>query len=200
LLEKASLENLRDKKMIDLWANLLASAALDDDSNVPRYVSILSEINGRQARLLEKIMMIHNLKHATMNAERVIDNLWSAEQGNIIYNLEKQDSLSDPELIIEMILDELHTHGVLIDTIMVGHGADQWDWSGFGAGKPFIHVDKHRLDIDILESLNLLKDMSFKFVKFREFDISALYFQVTPVAIDLLAACNPHLLERRRKE
>ena len=35
LLEKASLESLGDKVMIELWANLLASAALGNQSNLP---------------------------------------------------------------------------------------------------------------------------------------------------------------------
>ena len=79
---------------------------------------------------------------------------------------------------------------------MLGKGENQWDWSGLEAGKPFIHGDKHQLDIDILESLNLLKDMSFKFIKFNDLDLSVFYYQVTPLALDLFAACNPHLRKK----
>ena len=56
-LEKASLENARDRTMIDMWTNLLASAATSEQPNAPRYVSILSEINGKQARLLNRIIL-----------------------------------------------------------------------------------------------------------------------------------------------
>jgi len=55
LLEKGSQEAPTDDFMIDMWANLLASAATTDDSVPPRYVSILAELNSRQAKLLSKI-------------------------------------------------------------------------------------------------------------------------------------------------
>jgi|ERR1700733_7912070 hypothetical protein len=56
LLEHASLEDAGDSTMIAMWSNLLASAAMGAQNNVPRYVWILSEINGRQARLIQNIM------------------------------------------------------------------------------------------------------------------------------------------------
>jgi hypothetical protein len=40
--------------MIEMWANLLASAA-EEDAVSPRFVSILGEINSRQARTLAKL-------------------------------------------------------------------------------------------------------------------------------------------------
>lgn len=54
LLEKGSQEDPRDTYMIDRWAALLATAATGTDVS-PRLVSILSELNGRQAILLTTI-------------------------------------------------------------------------------------------------------------------------------------------------
>jgi hypothetical protein len=55
LLEKGSQEAPRDDFMIDAWANLLASAATDRHQVAPRFVSILADLNGSQARLLLKM-------------------------------------------------------------------------------------------------------------------------------------------------
>lgn len=51
LLEKGSQESPDDDFMIDRWAALLASSTQQSDV-APRFVSLLSEINGRQARKL----------------------------------------------------------------------------------------------------------------------------------------------------
>ena len=61
LIEAASTEDLDDDYMIDRWANLLASASRDDKVE-PRFVGLLKELNGRQAKLLESV--------ANNNAER----------------------------------------------------------------------------------------------------------------------------------
>lgn len=55
LLEHASQEEPDDALMIDLWAQLLASAAEKADHVSPRFVSLLSELNARQATLLRGI-------------------------------------------------------------------------------------------------------------------------------------------------
>ncbi len=54
LLEHASQEEPDDEFMIDLWTKLLVSATRDDSIS-PRFITILSDLNGRQARLLKVI-------------------------------------------------------------------------------------------------------------------------------------------------
>jgi hypothetical protein len=55
LLEHASQEEPTDDVMIGLWAQLLASAAWNADHVSPPFVSLLSELNARQATLLRGI-------------------------------------------------------------------------------------------------------------------------------------------------
>jgi hypothetical protein len=54
LLEKGSQEQAEDDFMIDMWANLLAASATDASVS-PRFVGIIGELNGRQARLIRYI-------------------------------------------------------------------------------------------------------------------------------------------------
>lgn len=83
LIEHASLEDPDDDQMISLWAKLLASSATTDRVS-PRFISLLSEMNARQADLLTAIYN-HPLGHYTsvhelldkflMTCERDKDNL-----------------------------------------------------------------------------------------------------------------------------
>lgn len=53
-IEKASLEEVDDDVMVDRWASLLASAAQDMRVQ-PRFVGILEELSGAQAKCLERV-------------------------------------------------------------------------------------------------------------------------------------------------
>ncbi len=55
-LEKASLED-KDGYLIDRWADLLTSSSMHPESAHPRFVQILSELGGAEARLLRDIAL-----------------------------------------------------------------------------------------------------------------------------------------------
>jgi hypothetical protein len=197
LLEKASLESSIDETMIELWANLLASAATGNSGNVPRYVSILSEINSRQARLLQRIILANNPRRERRGAERLLDDLWAADQAGILLRLRQDHSKADINGFASTIVDHLKIDGIALGAIVFNKGKEQWDSGGGGRKKGFFPIDKHRVDLDILESLNLLKECSFKNVEFLSFEVSVFFYRVTPLAVDMFASCNPHLLSRR---
>ena len=84
-LEKASLEEL-DSVMIDRWADLLLSSALDPSTAHPRYVQILSELGGREAQLLREIAL-NGLNEASSLSFRI--EMWEG-----ISPLNLRDALS----------------------------------------------------------------------------------------------------------
>jgi hypothetical protein len=88
LLEHASLEDPTDGTMIEMWANLLASAAMGAQNNVPRYVSILSEINGRQAQLIQSIMTKSSKRKIKLHGELLLDHLWLMDEAGIMLQTE----------------------------------------------------------------------------------------------------------------
>ncbi len=59
-LEKASLED-KDGFLIDRWADLLASSSLHPENAHPRFVQILSELTGDEAKLLREIAAMFHL-------------------------------------------------------------------------------------------------------------------------------------------
>jgi hypothetical protein len=196
LLERASLEEPGDRTMVDLWANLLASAATGRQANVPRYVSILSEINGRHARLIQQIMLKgRSPKNSIIDAELLSDDLWAMDQAGVLLRLEQDVKRVTVNRIAKVIRNHLDYYGVALSDILLNKGEDQWDFN-----KGLFPVDEHRLDMETLESLNLLKDASFKYAPFRGYEISVFFYRVTPLCIDMFSACNPDIFTPRQHD
>ena len=192
LLEKSSLEDPKDATMINLWANLLASAAMGAQSNVPRYVSILSEINGRQARLVQKMIVRNKRKWRARRADLLVDDLWAADQAGVLMRLQQAAPIGDLNRINDLIFEGLDMDGVAVSEIVLTKGEDQWDGGGKYA-KRLAQLSDEIVDLEVLESLNLVKDGSFKNANFEEFGISVFFHRVTALCVEMFSACNPSL-------
>ncbi len=127
LLEAASLEDLDDETMIRLWANLLASSALGTQNNVPRYVSILSDINGQQARLIQDIFTRRGKIKKCMDVDLLLDDLWSMDQAGVMLTLKQRSKRITPATIISIVKDCLDSPGVAVSDIIINRDVDQWD-------------------------------------------------------------------------
>jgi hypothetical protein len=160
LLEKASLESLSDKTMIDHWANLLASAALGDHSRLPRHVTILSEINGKQARLLQRIMLRGDTTYAR-HPEALFEDLWASDHGPILLDLKQaipetaRQEEGSAAMILAEIEDLLNVDGLALSDIVVGRGEEQLDLSAHKRvrkGSSWLDADRYQVDLSVLEA------------------------------------------------
>jgi hypothetical protein len=133
-------------------------------------------------------------ENSTLDAEILIDNLWSADQAGTLLRLRQELKRASVDRMSSIIWQHMHLHGVALSDIIINKGDDQWD--NFGNTFP---LDKHRIDVETLESLNLLKDGTFKDVPFKGYEISVFFYKVTPLCIDMFAACNPHLFTDGRR-
>jgi hypothetical protein len=167
LFEQASLEDASDSTMINMWANLLASAAMGAQRNVPRYVSILSELNGQQARLIQRIMTQGRRRPAKINADLLLESLWSIDQAGILLRLKQEVSDATPTKIAKIVKSHIIHPGVAVSDIIINQGEKQWD-----SVKGLFPADDNQVDIEILESLNLLKDATFKDTAFLNYELS----------------------------
>jgi hypothetical protein len=187
LLEKASLEEKSNKIMIDYWSNLLTTAATDKRSVSPRYISILSELTGKQAILLGKI--INRIKGRPIdNFELALDNLWGVDEPGIIIELNRDGINHDVDEIFDIVIRCLYINGVVIDTVILNRDKEQWDTPTQMA--ELFPCDKFRIDLNILESLGLIKDMSFRDRCWGGYHLSVFFYKVTPLGMDLYAICN----------
>ena len=178
--------------MIQLWANLLASSAIGAQNNVPRYVSILPDINGQQARLIQDIFTKQGKIRTCMDADLLLDDLWSMDQAGVMLRLRQQNKRVTPALIRKVVKEHVDQPGVAVSDIITYRGSDQWD-----SGSGLFPVDNHQTDFDILESLNLLHNRTFKDAALGDFELSVHFYCVSHLCVDMFAACNPRIMKRR---
>lgn len=195
LLEAASLEEPEDDTMVRLWANLLASAAIGGQNNVPRYISILSDINGSQAGLIQAIMTRQGKVKRKLDADLLMDNLWSMDRAGVLLKLKQELTQITPAKISKAVREHIDICGVAISDVIVNRGEDQWD----GSRKGFFPVDELGIEIETLESLSLLKDVTFKNAPIDDFELSVFFYRVTSLCVDMFAACNPDIIGRQKR-
>jgi hypothetical protein len=197
LIEKSSLEDVDDDQMVSMWAGLLASAAVGQSDLLPRYTTILSELNSATARLFEHIvardhdLSIHSADELGLDADLTGD--W------VIRELRREDRGTDPEIFIEFIVEMLNFPGAALDTIALADGENSYDWPGLPGEMDDprrISHDQNFLGFSTLENLGLLERHSFQQASIGQFLVSVWYHVVTPIGYDLYACCNPGKLKR----
>jgi hypothetical protein len=198
LLEKASLEDLNETKLIDMWANLLATAATEPVEMIGQYTSILSETTSSQVLLMETILCLNGQE--LQRAGHFIDNYYYLNQTGLPGSIARFGAIEDAEKLAKALLDELDINGVAVDTLNIFY-IDDADGPGTSISSPDgAYSDDKFYDFENLCRLGLLERIEVKRFKLGKFDIDVHYYLVTPVGIDLYACCNPTKLERERKE
>lgn len=145
LLEHASQEEIDDDYMISRWAHLLASAATTDGIS-PRFVSLLNEINGRQARLLDQISWSSSLLGYVGNSSQ------QSIQRKVIEAIATVQSADRARSQIASILS--NAGGVRVSYVHISEHDDDWHRVEYAA-------TAEEADLEILTSLGLLDDVSF---------------------------------------
>jgi hypothetical protein len=198
-LEKASLEDPSDRRMTAMWANLLANAATTDANNLPRHVSILSEMNSAQARLLELTIM-HRARKIVGSVEELQEDEMYYHPGNrialLIQDKMDQTGAIHESVALEMIYEGLNVQGFAIISIDVEGGqSGNWHWP-LKARELKNHIGKpeHELDFNIMASLGLVTRETI-FREWEPFVVYAYYWRVTYLGWDLFSRCNPGRFE-----
>jgi hypothetical protein len=191
-LEKASLENPDDSYMIDRWADLLASAALGVKVE-PRFVAILEELSGFQARTLE-LIAFNNYMNVEFpgrdfdDAPYEIGEYWISDQiQEFIRGM--LSSVNDIENCGADLFAHFERPGAyveLIDIFLNRPNHFQWGPS-----------DKEIKDTDlhVLESLSLIRRVSLRLIhklkrpKGRQVQIGMIFFHLTELGVEFCETC-----------
>lgn len=215
LLEGGSLEDPTDKTMIDLWANLLASAAQNANAATPRFISILEDLNGIQAQTLRDAVLGKHQLTKSAEEKGIVFNLPISER-ELIHSATvisadicqhriqmHMSSYEDKEFPLDEVLDftikTLSRPGIAFETFVLGTGT---------TGNLKRRIDE-RVDRDykiserdtnneILSSMGLLskeKVGPFHVKNNRTpFDMTLTYFRITPLCISFISAVSPDLV------
>jgi hypothetical protein len=181
LLEQASQEEFDDDFMIKKWAALLAAAATTDSVS-PRFVSLLGELNGRQAALLTALRSPSHTSSLSIVDECAV----------ICRGQRDRENLPTPEqrARIEEIGDQklVHVEAVLIN--MPGLSQDE------AKAVSVVEVPPTRIvDMDILESLGLIRFSNDSALVDGTFSISTKTAEVSQLGLELLKLTDPKTKE-----
>lgn len=197
-LEKASLEDLSDSRLIDMWANLLATALSQEVELLGQYTAILSTISGGQAKIFERI--IEGSLPADIDLIKTgnfIDQYYYFNQTGLPGSVERISKTKSASVFASRLYKEIDRLGVAIDTINVYYFArpnhNSVSITGVDDG---LYDDRWFFDFENLCRLGLLDRVDLKQARAGIFDFDAHYYIVTPIGIDLYACCNPARIKR----
>ena len=203
-LEKASLED-KDGYLIDRWADLLASSSMHPESAHPRFVQILSELGGAEAKLLRYIALfkadnVRELKHQLdrYTFSGLPDNYRRILSSISLVNYDP--NLRCTELACKMMCLIAGPGSSVTDINVIGKREKEPTsgreyYSGSFQGSPGQHPANIRLGdnkvyVDLLCSLHLLNHYSVEAQR-PEFDrIEVSYVTVTPIGFEFLRRCD----------
>ena len=109
--EKASTEDVEDKILIEMWAELLTSAGSDYSTKYLRYTSILSELSGSQANILHNIA--NNYGGIIGKDVDEIDLFYNFEYARLTESIKDIGSFS-PEDILKDVQEMICMPGVCV--------------------------------------------------------------------------------------
>jgi len=200
-LEKASLEDPDDEFMIEMWSQLLAGAATRKAARNNRFVSIMEELNGRQANLLRSIIT-GGYSAGSIRLSQIHDGMFYVNQSGIKNTIESLDSFSNLTEFGTELLKTLHVVGVAVEVVQVTDAASN-EADDFVPDNR-IYSDDKQLDFEILESLFLLKKIELKDIdkvhNSYRYKIDAFYYICTYLSLELFSACNPDWFLPERTE
>ena len=189
LIEAASNEEPDDSYMMDMWASLLASAATSSKVE-PRFIGILKELHGKQAKLFEKIARnnFSELEYPLANLE---DAPLTLEGTSIQQHLRDffrlQKTCPDPGCIYATAVGWIDQPGAYLIDIII-HFRDE-TWSGLADDER----DKDtEFDLEILSSLGLCRRVN-EYVNSRfGYEVQVVYYHLTELGVRFFFCLQLH--------
>lgn len=199
LIERASLEDASDEKLIEMWANLIATACTEEVEMLGQYATILSNLTSSQVNIVEEILYLKDEDRC--DAGMLVDAYWMLSQSGlpgIIKHISRTEDIDEFGASLE---NELIRMGVALDTINIFYSDGQAKRNSCGlsiTGK--LRPDQRFYDYENLVRLGILAKCEVKGHYVGIFDIDVIYYVITPVGIDLYACCNPTKLVREPRQ
>jgi hypothetical protein len=188
--EKASTEDKDDATLMEMWAQLLASAGANYNANQLRYTSLLAEMSPTQATILDGIA--RNFE-GVLGEGRVFDPdrlFYSLVESRLISDLKRIDE-TDPDQLLDAIMNEIAFPGVSVVLVQCEMRADgtTFDWTG-----DTVYRDTLSIDFEILRSMGLLAKVETEFIDLKHAAITVILYHVTELGLDFWRACSGRLL------
>lgn len=204
-LEKASLEDRADDRMIQRWAELLASAS-QDIAVQPRFVGILGELAGSQAECLE-VIAFNNYEQYSFPAGELsgapydfAEHTYRRTIDAKIYKLLEKNN--DHNQMIDELASELNRPGVFPELLTL-HVVDSDEWYTYDTVQNT--GVRRESDLAILESLGLVRrvaielDIDLDDSSASVAGMSIYYYHLTHFGVEFCEVCSRQKMEELEK-
>jgi hypothetical protein len=181
--ERASTEDDTDDDLMAMWANLLAAAGSNYDARQMRYTSILSEMSGEQARILDAIA--HNYG-GVVEANSLLSGLhFSLTESGLTSIIKDNEDIAPQDMLasLQVILCK--------PGVSIVHIACNKRFKGPSAlwEDDEVYAQPRSLDFEILVSLGLLSKVIVSNAMARYADISVALYHLSPLGFHFWSAC-----------
>ncbi len=185
-LEQASLES-PDSSLIDMWASLLASAAMGFSSHHVHFVSIISQLAPKQGQIFERLLGTKNAKEL----ELANDNLRMGFSINAIRRTTERLVADLPALTTQRFFEsivELFNHiGIEVEHA----AAEELDTKDYyEISVPSIYRDEDEVDYSILEVVGLIRRVETDFFDVGNWALTLKYYYLTDLGYHFAIACG----------
>lgn len=196
LLEAASYEEV-ESPLVDMWANLLASAASRKVQPSPRFISVLKELTSPEVDILNRIVR-NNV--APEVEDKVIyneafDRLLLVNTATLNDDVKEIAESSEADEIESRIMGLGEFCGVcLVHASFTRVKHEEEEWYEIQAA---IYRDDLLVHFDILQSLNLIERFDTGWVEGANWSVVASGYKMTSFGLELWRACNGKVLNWR---
>lgn len=198
------MEDAKDQTMIELWANLLASAA-QSVLVQPRFVGILEELAGSQAKCLERVAF-ERLSESDFPAAEFEGSFIEFADYNIREMFQSTVDLvlkggRDASVALELIVDTFSRPGVLLECAII-IDSEKGIWEYDIVSETGVRDDEN---LSILESLGLVR---YEVISFKvssnddnrlDYEVSAHYYHLTRMGVEFCKVCSKSRVDELEK-
>jgi hypothetical protein len=191
LLEKASLEE-PDSDLINLWANLLASAAEDYQPHYVHFANIISQISSRQAKIFTDLIgtsdarvleISLDLLRSEFDSEFMKTHLVDAFNAQL-------PSLQTAENVLDFLDKTLNIVGTE-NTYMELTDSENKDYFVNGVIVNSSYEDELETDYAILAATGLIRYADTGFITLgKRWGTKVLFYYITPLGSEFAKACG----------
>ncbi|MCW5715405.1 MAG: DUF4393 domain-containing protein [Bauldia sp.] len=189
-LEQASLEE-PDSALVELWANLLATAAEEYDPRHVHFSSIMSQISSNQASAFRTLLFVTSERDLEFARDAVTqDYLPQRIQRFLVESLRGREANVSIDSFLSAVEAVFNIHGIEVVYISVNEGdasyeSDLW-YSNYS--------DSTEADYEILEAVGLVRRVEAE-VSIGRFELYGAYYAMTALGYHFAKACKVFVSE-----
>lgn len=186
-LEHASLEG-QDSSLIDMWANLLASAAQNFSSYHTHFVSIISQLSAKQGEILKSIIGTESAYECELARDNIISHFQGRHIRQLVEHTASELNTQTDKVFfiaIERLFDQAGIEVVRI-SIENRETRDYFDITP----EYQVYTDDDEVDYSILEAVGLIRYVDTEFFDAKIWAISVAYYHLTDLGFHFSLACG----------